>query len=114
MGLLGGVFSGWNAYTIVNTAVLCLLPLLRLTPLVEVAFPGMPQEFDAAEKQILVFLGMVLVVKGRRVQTRDSFVSQAFMFSKIAIFFILWKNAAVSYMAAFAALCFGKSVTKVC
>jgi len=58
----------FHPYYVANILLLLLLPLLRLTPLNDYAFPGTERMFDSQETQILVFLGMVLVVKGRRVR----------------------------------------------
>lgn len=64
-----GLSEMLHPYFVTNVLSVLLLPLLRLTPLNDYAFPGTDREFDYEEVQVLVFLGMVLVVKGRRVRT---------------------------------------------
>eukprot|EP00051_Salpingoeca_urceolata_P032583 m.16388 g.16388 ORF g.16388 m.16388 type:complete len:340 (-) comp5248_c1_seq1:52-1071(-) len=98
--------SRWpQPYYIFNAILACLFPLARLGPLRHVLFPGVGDGgFDNREVEILVFLGVIVAIKSRRVTTTDGFMATLFTFSQLTscvLFFRLDKL----YGGLYCALC---------
>ncbi|CAD6188067.1 unnamed protein product [Caenorhabditis auriculariae] len=92
---LDEVRSVLTAYHLVNLLLSTLFFLLKVTPLCDFVFVWDEQDgscgIESREREILLFLLIVIMWKGRKATNSLHYVNNVFLYSKIASFFLFFR-----------------------